>query len=128
MFFPLFIGFQHHPMWLGMGFQPSTVVPLQPPQLNQKTHTKNPPPIPSIMIHHHFSTDPSKTIRKHDTKPKECVKCLGEKNLKSLDIQAILQSYLVNKFLEPLKSLKVRRCLVGGLKHTSILMRYDWMV
>ena len=25
MIIPLFIGFQHHPRWLGMGFQPSTV-------------------------------------------------------------------------------------------------------
>ena len=26
MFFPLSVGFQHHPRWLGMGYQPSTVL------------------------------------------------------------------------------------------------------
>ena len=32
-FSPLFIGFQHHPWWLGMGFQPSTVPNLHLPSL-----------------------------------------------------------------------------------------------
>ena len=26
--FPIIIGFQHYPRWLGMGFQPSTVVSM----------------------------------------------------------------------------------------------------